>query len=47
MFALAGPGEGSVPHPPPPALFIDQNEARRAEKNIFGDWPPPLISGSG
>ena len=33
-----------------PPLFFDQNEARRAEKNFFGDRappPPPLISGSG
>ena len=29
-----------------PPLFFDQNDARRAEKNICGDWPP-LISGSG
>ena len=29
-----------------PPLFFDQNEARRAEKKICGDWPP-LISGSG
>ena len=28
-------------------LFFDQNEARRAEKNFFGDWAPLLISGSG
>ena len=32
--------------PPHPTLFFDQNEARRAKKNSFGDRPP-LISGSG
>ena len=32
--------------PPHPTLFFDQNEARRAKKNSFGDRPP-LVSGSG
>ena len=31
--------------PPPPRLFFDQNEARRAEKNVFGDRGPPLSRG--
>ena len=30
-----------------PPLFLDQTKARGAEKNVFGDCPPPLISGSG
>ena len=30
-----------------PPLLLDQTEARRAEKNFFGEGPPPLISGSG
>ena len=30
----------------PPALFLNQTEARRAKKIFFGDWVP-LISGSG
>ena len=30
-----------------PPLFLDQNEARRAEKNIFETGPLPLISESG
>ena len=25
----------------PPPLFLDQNEARRAKNNSFGDRPPP------
>ena len=27
----------------PPPLFFDQNEAQRAEKNCFGDRPPPPL----
>ena len=46
---VADPGEG--PGGPGPPIFLDQNEARRAEKKIFwGHLPPPppaLISGSG
>ena len=26
-----------------PPLFFDQNEARRTEKNFFGDRPPPYL----
>ena len=26
--------------PPPPTLFLDQTEARRAEKKFFGDQAP-------
>ena len=36
---VADPGEG--PAGPVPPLFFDQNEAQRAEKNCFGDRPPP------
>ena len=40
-----GRAQGSPPAPP---LFLDQTEARRAEKIFIGDRPPPtLISGSG
>ena len=41
-----GPG-GSPPPPPSPAphLFLDQTEARRAEKNIWRPPPPPLSQG--
>ena len=28
----------------PPPLFLDQTEARRAEKDFFLDRPPPLLS---
>ena len=40
---MADPGErGRGGRPPPPPLFLDQTEARRA-KNIFGgDRAPPL-----
>ena len=27
------------------SLFLDQTEARRAEKNCFGHRPPPLSQG--
>ena len=30
--------QGKGPGDPPP-LFLDQTEARRAEKNVFGDRP--------
>ena len=30
-----------------PLLFLDQTEAQRAQKMLFWDCPPPLISGSG
>jgi len=42
-FSSGGSREGLGGAPP---LVLDQNEARRAEKNFFGG-PPPLISGSG
>ena len=36
---VADPGEGTGgPTPPPP--FLDQSEARRSEKNFFGDQAP-------
>ena len=43
---MADPGEG----PGGPPLFFHQTEARRAEKNFFGDTlspppPPPLFKG--
>ena len=36
--AVADPQEG-----PPPPLFLDQSEAKRAAKNFLGDHPPRLI----
>ena len=45
-FPVEDPGEGPGARPPPPPLFLDQNEARRAEKRFLGDRPP-LISRSG
>ena len=35
---------GEVPGGLRPPLFLDQTEAQRAEKNLFGD-PPPLSQG--
>ena len=39
LLSVADPGEGpGGPAPPlPPPLFLDQTEARRAEKNFSGD----------
>ena len=38
-----GPG-GPAPPAPPPPLFLDQNEARRAEKkNFFQTGPRPYL----
>ena len=44
--AVADPGEGPEACPPPP-LFLDHTEARRAGKIFFFSPGPPLISGSG
>ena len=43
---MADPGKGPVGYSPSP-LFLDQTEARRAEKNFLGDrhTPPPLSKG--
>ena len=41
---VVDPGEGPGPAPPPP-LLLDQTEARRAEKIVFWDAPPPLSNG--
>ena len=38
QWRLQGRGPGV-----PPALFLDQNEARRAGKNFFWDWAPPFF----
>ena len=43
--SVADPGEG--PGGPSLPLFLDQNEAQRAEKNFFWGRGPLLISGSG
>ena len=32
---------------PAPPLLFEQNEAQRAEKSLFGDQFPPLLSGCG
>ena len=46
-WLVADPGEGPGGGEPPP-LFVDQIEARRAEKFFFREPPPfPLIKGSG
>ena len=37
---VADPGEG--PGGAQPRLFLDQNEARKAEKKFLGGHPPPL-----
>ena len=42
-LTVADPGE----RPAPPPLFLDQTEARRAEKNFFGDHlHSPLMTGA-
>ena len=41
---VADPGEGDPSFLPPPSLFLDQTEARRAEKKTFltpPQYPPP------
>ena len=38
-FTVADPGKGPVGYSPSP-LFLDQTEARRAEKTFLGDRPP-------
>ena len=40
QWRIQGRGQGDVP---PPPLFLDQTEARGAEKNFFGDPPPPYL----
>ena len=40
-FSVVDPGEGAGS-----PFFLDQTEARRAEKT-FSDTRPPLLSGSG
>ena len=40
---MEDPGEG--PWDPPPPLFLDQSEARRAEKNFLQIALPPLSKG--
>ena len=39
QLSLSGGSRGGPP------LFLDQTEARRAEKNVFGDPTPPLSKG--
>ena len=40
-------GSGKGPEEPVLPFFLDQTEARRAEKNFLRPGPLPLISGSG
>ena len=40
---VVDPGEG--PGGPRPPLFLDQNEAQRAEKKLFWGWAPTLSQG--
>ena len=45
---MADPGEGPMGPAllsPPPLIFLDQTEARRAEKKISGDRGPPTYLG--
>ena len=44
-FAVADPGEGPWGAHPLPPLFLDETEARRVEKNFFGDRSFPLSQG--
>ena len=39
LLAVADPGRGPGRPPPPPPLFLDQNEAQRAEKKFFEAVP--------
>ena len=41
LYRSGGPRGGSRGGRPP--LFLDQTEARRAEKNLFGDPLPPYL----
>ena len=41
--SVADPGKGPGNLPLPPPLFLDQTEARRAEKKLFEDHPPPYL----
>ena len=41
-MANTGEGPGAAPAPAPPPLFLDQTEARRAEK-IWGETRPPAV----
>ena len=43
---VTDPAEGPGSPRPPPPLFLDQTDSRRAEKNFFW-WPspPPLSKG--
>ena len=36
-------GPENLTPPPPPPLFLNQTEARRAEKQIFGGRAPPYL----
>ena len=45
LMPVVDPEEGSLP---PPPIFLDQTEARRAQKNLCrggGRLPPPLSKG--
>ena len=49
LSSVADPGDGPRGHCSPPPLFLDQNEAQRAEKISFetaqlpSPPPPPII----
>ena len=40
-ISSGGSRRGAWRPPPPPLLFLDQSEARRAEKRFLGDLPRP------
>ena len=45
VCGLSGGSRGGARGAQPPPLFLDQNEAQRAEKNFFEAGVPPLPQG--
>ena len=42
-MSIGGSRGGAWGARPPPPLFLDQTEVRRAEKMFFGDWASPFL----